>query len=76
MCLLREGDCLDVNLLGGLLVGVSVLGGTSTVTPNLHENDGDDNNEPVDTVTSDGADGSSVHPAEDIVDEGQSPFLG
>lgn len=73
-----EGDCLDLSLLDNLLVSVGVLGGsgTSAVGLDLHVDDGEDDNEPVDAVTGDGSDGGNVHPAEDRVEEGPATVLG
>lgn len=72
------GDCLDLGLLNNLLVDVGLLGGGSTSAGglDLHVDDGEDDNEPVDAVTGDGSDGGNVHPAEDRVEEGPATVLG
>jgi hypothetical protein len=71
-------DDLNLSLLNSLLVGIGVLGGggTSTVASDLHENDGEDDNKPVDAVTGDGADGGDVHPAENRIEESPATVIG
>lgn len=73
-----RGDSLDLALLDDLLVGVGVLGGggTSALGLDLHADDAEDDNEPVDAVAGDGSDGGNVHPAEDRVEEGPATVLG
>lgn len=72
-----DKDDLDLSLLNSLLVGIGVLGsGTSTVALDLHEDDCEDDNEPVDAVTSDGSDGGNVHPTEDRVEESPATVVG